>query len=166
MNHHKLISTIIMMLMLMVTSEMSAQTYDVSYKNETVENVTKDLRKKTGYLFVCKKEVLEGTPRITCNIKKATFTQLLNRIFYDMAGLEYDIVKGTVILKKAAESHPYFKKLITGIVTDAQNEPLTGVTVIQTGTTNGISTDIDGRLFSHDRRQFAPIGIFVCWHER
>lgn len=144
MNHHKLISTIIMMLMLIVTSEMSAQTYDVSYKNETVENVTKDLRKKTGYLFVCKKEVLEGAPRITCNIKNATITQLLNRIFYDIAGLEYDVVKGTVILKKAKEDRPYFKKLITGMVTDAKGEPLTGVTVVQTGTTNGLSTDIDG----------------------
>jgi TonB-linked SusC/RagA family outer membrane protein len=144
MNHHQLITTAIIMLMLIVSSGITAQTYNVSYKNETVESVTKDLRKKTGYLFVCKKEVLEGTPRITCDIRNATFTQLLNRIFYDMAGLEYDITKGTVILKKAAVNRPYFKKLITGMVTDSKGETLPGVTVIQTGTTNGVSTDVDG----------------------
>jgi TonB-linked SusC/RagA family outer membrane protein len=144
MKNNKIKITVITMLMLIISMKISAQTYDVSYKNQTIEQVTKDLRKKTGYLFVYKKEALEGAPRITCDIKKATFSQLLNRIFYDIAGVEYEIVKGTVILKKAASNRPYYKKMVAGMVTDVNGEALPGVTVKQTGTTNGVSTDVDG----------------------
>ena len=34
---------------------------------------------------------------------------------------------------------------VTGTVVDEQNEPMIGVAVVQQGTTNGISTDIDGK---------------------
>lgn len=37
------------------------------------------------------------------------------------------------------------RQQVTGVVTDAQGEPLIGVTVLQQGTNNGASTDIDGR---------------------
>ena len=33
---------------------------------------------------------------------------------------------------------------VSGTVTDADGLPMVGVTVIETGTTNGVSTDIDG----------------------
>ena len=133
-------------MLLMFFTEMKAQTYNVSYKDQTVEQVTKDLRKKTNYQFAYKKEVLEGTPRITCEIKDATFSQLLTRIFNKMAGLNYEIVNGTVILTKAAKAKPYCKKLVVGMVTDAEDQPLPGASVVQIGTTNGVSTDVDGNF--------------------
>ena len=34
---------------------------------------------------------------------------------------------------------------VTGTVLDANNEPLPGVNVVQTGTTNGTITDLDGK---------------------
>ena len=34
---------------------------------------------------------------------------------------------------------------VTGVITDAQGEPLIGVTVMEAGTQNGAVTDIDGR---------------------
>jgi hypothetical protein len=34
---------------------------------------------------------------------------------------------------------------VSGVVLDADNEPLPGVNVIETGTTNGTITDIDGK---------------------
>lgn len=146
MKNNKIIATLIMILLLIISTEIKAQTYDVNYKNQTVEQVTKDLRKKTGYQFAYKKEVAEDAPRITCEIRKATFTQLLNRIFYNIAGLNYEIVKGTVILTKAVKDRPYYKKLVTGIVVDSEDQPLPGASVIQVGTTNGVSTDVDGNF--------------------
>src|SRR5574344_2026016 len=146
MRNYQIIVAFMMTLMLILPSKISAQTYDVSYKNQTVEQVTKDLRSKTGYQFAYKKEVVQGAPRITCEIRKATFTQLLNRIFYDIAGLNYEIVKGTVILTKASKNRPYFKKLVTGMVTDTEDQPLPGASVVQVGTTNGVSSDVDGNF--------------------
>ena len=84
-----------------VSLGVSAQEYDVDYKNQTIEQVIKDLRKRTGYQFVYKKETLENVPLITCRYPKATLEQLLDRIFYEEAGLDYEIANGTIILKKS-----------------------------------------------------------------
>ena len=131
-------------IMLLTSLSASAQTYDVDYKNQTVEQVTKDLRKQTGYQFVYKKETVEGVAPITCTLKNATLEQILNRVFF-YVGLDYEIAKGkTIILKKADKNRPYFKKQISGMVTDENEDPLPGVTVMVKGTNNGASTDIDG----------------------
>ena len=138
---------VLAILLWIIPSVMFAQTsYDVSYKEQTVEQVIKDLRQKTGYQFVYKKEILADVPLITCTYKDATLIQLLDRIFYDIAGLDYEISKGTVILKKASKERPFFKKLISGIVRDENDENLIGVTVRQKGTNNGIITDLDGNF--------------------
>ena len=103
--------SLVVALLVALPSTVKAQTYDVNYKNQTIEQVTKDLRKKTGYQFVYKKEDVQGVPPITCVYKNATLEQLCNRIFYMIAGVDYEISKGTVILKKASKTHQYFKNL-------------------------------------------------------
>ena len=37
------------------------------------------------------------------------------------------------------------KITVSGVVTDNQNVPMIGVSVIEVGTTNGVSTDVDGK---------------------
>lgn len=145
MKQGKLIVIIATLLLVMIPARMwSQQTYDVSYKDTSIEQVIKDLRKKTGYQFVYKKETLQGTPLITCAYKKATLQQLLNRIFYEEANIDYEISNGTVILKPAPKEHPYFKRLVTGVVTDENDEPLPGATVVVRETKLGVSTDLEG----------------------
>lgn len=135
----------LMAVMLLTSLSANAQTYDVDYKNVPVEQVIKDLRKQTGHQFVYKKEVLQGVPNVTCTYKNATLEQILNRIFLGTT-VDFDIVKGTVVLKKAAPNQQYFKKNITGMITDENEQPLPGVTVMLKGTTSGASTDIDGQF--------------------
>ena len=130
-----------------VSLGVSAQEYDVDYKNQTIEQVIKDLRKRTGYQFVYKKETLENVPLITCRYPKVTLEQLLDRIFYEEAGLDYEIANGTIILKKSSADRPYFKRLVVGIVTDVNDEPLPGATVRLKGTPIGVTSDLEG-IFS------------------
>ena len=138
--------SIVMALLLAMPSAMQAQTYDVDYKNQTIEQITKDLRKKTGYQFVYKKDVVEGVQPITCAYKNATLEQLCNRIFVMNAGLDYEITKGTVVLRKAGNNRPYYKKNISGMITDENDESLPGVTVKLKGTETGVTTDLDGQF--------------------
>ena len=134
----------LMAMMLLTSLSAAAQTYDVDYKNQPIEQVIKDLRKQTGYQFVYKKETVTGVDPITVTLKNATLEQVLNRVFF-FVGIDYEIAKGkTVILKKADKNRPYFKKQVSGLVTDENDDPLPGVTVMVKGTNNGASTDIDG----------------------
>lgn len=49
-------------------------------------------------------------------------------------------------------------KTITGTVVDATNEPVIGASVVETGTTNGTITDLDGK-FSLNVSQGAKINV-------
>ena len=134
MNRIKLL--FIILCLCFISLSVFAQEYDVDYKNQTIEEVIKDLRKRTGYQFVYKKETLEGVSNITCRYPMATLEQLLDRIFYDEAGLDYEISNGAIILKRSSDNRPYFKRIIIGVVTDVNNEPLPGATVRLKGTSS------------------------------
>ncbi|MBQ8867196.1 MAG: SusC/RagA family TonB-linked outer membrane protein [Bacteroidaceae bacterium] len=72
---------------------------------------------------------------------------MLDRIFYEEAGLDYEIVNGAIVLKKATGNRPYFKRIIIGVVTDVNDEPLPGAAVQVEGTSTGVITDLEG-MFS------------------
>ena len=124
----------------------SAQDYNVDYENQTIEQVIRDLRKITGFQFVYKKETLDGVPSVTCSYKNATLQQLLERVLYEEAGLDYEIANGTIILKKSSEAHPYLRRNVIGVVTDIDNVPLPGATIRVKGTQNGVITDLEGEF--------------------
>ena len=66
-----------LLLTLTIPSAAQAQTYDVDYQSQTIEQVAKDLRKKTGYQFVYKKDIVENVGTITCHYKNATLKEKL-----------------------------------------------------------------------------------------
>ena len=62
-------------------------------------------------------------------------TQLLKRVTSVVLGL---VLGASVLLAQNIK--------VTGTVTDVQNEPLVGASVLQAGTTNGTMTDVDGNF--------------------
>lgn len=144
MKHNLFLLAVTLVLWIFFPALASAQTYDVDYKAQPVESVIKDLRAKTGYQFVYKKETVSQVSPITCKYSNATLQQLLNRIFYEEAGIDYEVSRGTVILKKMEGDKPYFKKLVIGVVTDSEGYPLAGATVRVVETSVGVATDLEG----------------------
>ena len=63
-------------------------------------------------------------------MKKYLKIKLLILIF--LTGIQYTNAQGTAV--------------VNGAVISDQNDPLIGVTVTETGTTNGVITDIDGKF--------------------
>ena len=67
-------------------------------------------------------------------------------IFGDIAGLDYEVVKKSVILRKSTR-RPFLKRTITGTVLDANGEPLPGASIYVKGDTkSGVTADADGRF--------------------
>ena len=123
------------------------KTFNISFNDTPVEQAIAELRKKTGYEFVYQKNIFSEQPRVSGNFTHHTLEQIINRLFVEDLNISYEIVDKTVILSKSDKELPYFKRLITGMVTDQDNEPLIGATVFLEGTKIGTSTDVDG-MFS------------------
>lgn len=123
-----------------------AKNYSVNYQKATFEQVIADLRKKTGYEFVYQKNVIKDAGEITCKLNDMSLEQILNRVILDAAELDYEIVDKTIVISKPKKEMPYFKKLVTGYVSDENGEPLAGATIKQKGFNNGTVTDVDGQF--------------------
>lgn len=114
------LTLILMMLLLtLMPATALAQSITVTYQNEPITQVINDLRQKTGYEFVYLKEVVADVPPITCSAE-GTADDVFELIFGDIAGLDYEVVKKSVILRKSTR-RPFLKRTITGTVLD-ENE--------------------------------------------
>ncbi len=130
----------------LLPTKVNAQEYSVSYKGQSIEQVIQDLREKTGYEFMYQKQVTEEVPAITCTLRNATLVQILDRIFWDIAGLNYEIVQKTIILSKAKKDEESLKQLITGMVVDESGEALPGANILLVGSPTGTIADMDGQF--------------------
>lgn len=124
---------------------LTAKNLTVNFSNTPIEKVLGEIKKQSGYEFVYQKNLIPRDETVTLNLKNATLEQILNRVFDDM-DIKYEIIDKTIVLSKAPEDAPYFKRIVNGVVTDEAGEPLVGVTVFVDGTTTGASTDIDGNF--------------------
>ncbi len=137
--------TLISLLLTTLSQIMPAQetTYTVTYEDQPIEAVLKDLTKRTGYEFVYQKQIIEGAPNITGIYQSASLQQILNRTLVAQCHIDYQIVKKTIVLRKQSPQKRFVKKNVKGMVVDEQQIPLPGVNVRLKGTNTGTTTDID-----------------------
>lgn len=122
------------------------KTLNVAFNNTPVEEAIAELRKKTGYEFVYQKNIFANHPKVNGKFQRHTLEQILNRILVEDLNIDYEIVDKTVILSKSKKELPFYKREVTGMVTDANDEPLIGATVFLEGTQIGTATDVDGQF--------------------
>lgn len=136
---------LILSAVLMTSIAMTAKNLTVRFSSTPIEKAMAEIQKQSGYDFVYQKNLIDKHYTVTLNLKDASLEQVLNRLF-DESGLKYEIFDKNIILSKTPEDAPYFKKTVSGLVTDETGEPLVGVTVFVDGTKTGASTDIDGNF--------------------
>ena len=136
---------LILVVMLVASPVMAAKNLTVRFVNTPIDKVLAEIKKQSGYEFVYQKNLIPSGLDVTLNLKDVGIEQVLNRIFDDI-DIKYEIIDKTIVLSKAPEDAPYFKREVTGVVSDEAGEPLVGVTVFVDGTTTGASTDLDGQF--------------------
>ena len=133
----------VVLILIASTGATVAQTLSVSYKNQSLEAVLADLKQKTNYNFVYQKQIVQGAKPVTATFDKVELAYILDRVLYNN-GLDYEIVKETVVIKKAERET--FKKVVNGRVSDESGEPLPGVNVRIKDTHIGVATGVDGEF--------------------
>lgn len=132
-------------------SQIVAATYaqttklNVSAKEETLENVLKQIERQSEFLFFYNLEEVDKNEKISINKKDSNIKDILDAIS-SKTGLKY-VIKDRHIVLTLNESHNQAQpsRKVTGIVKDAAGIPVIGANVVVKGTTNGVVTDIDGK---------------------
>lgn len=131
------------------TSYSKTQTLTISVKNEALEKVFKTIESQTEFLFFYNTNDVIKSNRISLDKHDCSINEILDDIS-KQTGIDYTIKDRHIILSL----HPQIttpstianqqRRKITGRVVDDHGEAMIGVSVIEKGTTNGVTTDING----------------------
>lgn len=142
-------------------------------KNVTLDKVFNEVRKQTGYSVLFATEELKGSMKVDVDFNKASLEEVLDKLILKK-NLTYSIEEKVIIVKKKARSltdppgdvTPSGK--ITGKVTNAEGNPMAGVSVMVKGAPrafgrSGSQTNSEGRYtisaHSGDVLSFSFIGF-------
>ncbi len=120
----------------------------------TVKQVFRLINKQAKYKFIYRNALVENAPKIAVQKGEVKVQTLLNDCLSPL-DLTYDFIKNnTVVVKRKpvveglTDQVPNFKDQteITGTVVDTDGAPLSGASIVEKGTTNGVITDFDGNF--------------------
>ena len=112
----------------------------------TVDQVFELIMKQTDYKFIYQESLFKDLPEINVKQGVQPANDLLNR---SLSQGDFEIqleANNTVVVKKNTKRKKQQQIIISGEVLDEANMPLPGASVIEKGTSNGVTTDIDGKF--------------------
>lgn len=124
---------------------------DLRLRNETLGNALEKLSRQAGVRLVYSNDQVETQKKISIDIKTSDIQEALQILLGDSYTFKQENTYITIVkIKTKKELHlkensQQQKKTVSGLLTDADGNPVIGATVSVKGTTNGVTTDIDGR---------------------
>lgn len=145
--------TLALSVMFAVPAFTQVKTISVTADNASIESVLSTLKTKYGLSIVTDTYGLNLSSRVSVNLNDTELKTAIAEIF---APQQVSItITGNVVKIAAAKTNSF---IVTGRVSDNLGEPVVGATIIERGTTNGTSTDINGQYaITMDRA-----GILLC----
>ena len=115
---------------------------NLSLKSATIKEFIEEIEGKTDYTFMLDHTVNQNI-RVTIEVNDETLESVLDKVFKS-ENIKYEIVRKQILLK--APQQGMTSRVITGIVLDQLGEPIIGANIMQKGTQNGTTTDLDGKF--------------------
>ena len=139
------------------SSNVISQDATISIDNDkvvTVDEVFKSISEQTNLKFIYHEDLFKNLPKVS--LKKGSIK--VDKLIQQCIG-NADVVfnftdNNTIIIKSENKSlktnvlndNKSQEIIVSGIVFDANNQPLPGANIIEKGTTNGTQTDFDGKF--------------------
>lgn len=144
----KLVIILITVACLQVSASALAQKITLNEKDAPLEKIFNDIKEQTGCNFFYEHNILNGTPKVTINVKDANLRDVLNQCLANQS-LVYTIAGNNIGVKKKENQStqtqaPQPSKDVTGQVTTKQGIPLNGASVFIKRTQTGTLTDAKG----------------------
>jgi iron complex outermembrane receptor protein len=140
------------LLLLVAIFNVKAHTYaqskvSLELNNSSIEKVIETIEQKTDFRFIYNVNDIDLDRTISINVKDQPINSVLDRIFKGTpTGFK---VSGTqIILKKEnpKTASVSVKEKIRGKIIDENGMPLPGASILEEGTSNAVSTDMDGNF--------------------
>jgi len=115
-----------------------------------LSSVIAEIERQTDYLFVYDKSEIDVKQKVSIDARNRTVAEVLQATFansdvvYAMEGNNIMLMKST--MKTTDSQQQQQGRRVSGVIRDAEGEPVAGATVVQKGTSNGTATDNDGRF--------------------
>ncbi|HYC85056.1 MAG TPA: SusC/RagA family TonB-linked outer membrane protein [Chryseosolibacter sp.] len=125
----------------------------ISVANERVKTVLTVIEKSVGVKFTYNPQSIPLNQKITVDLKDKKLSEVLTacltplNIHYELSG-EYIILSKFPLIRSSHPGAPAENAVVhpvTGRITDEVGAPIPGVNVVEKGTTNGTSSDADGK---------------------
>jgi TonB-linked SusC/RagA family outer membrane protein len=122
-------------------------------ENVKVKDVLTELEKRAGVSFTYRPRLLKKFKNVSLNATEAQLHDVLSKLFSE--SIRYEVIGKQIVLKETSfdieeevdvattRRIPTFT--VTGKVADDTGAPLPGVNIIEKGTTNGTTSDVDGK---------------------
>ncbi len=141
---------------LAVSARPAAQTVTLSEKDITLREVFSAIEKQTGYLVLCNKAIFSNWKPLSLSVNNLPLHDFLDVVLKDRP-VKYQIAGKTIFLSEKSHvvssdrnmPQPPMQEAappITGVVRDANGNPLQGASITVKGTNIGTSTDVNGRF--------------------
>lgn len=148
----KLTALILFVACLQVNAKGYSQNVSFSGTNVSLQTLFSEIKKQTGYTVFCNYALLENAQKINIHVKKVPLEEVLNMALKNQQ-LDFTIVDKTIVIEPrkilppaiAAVAQPQMAG-IRGRVVDKGGNPMEGVSVTVAGTSDGTTTDADGRF--------------------
>lgn len=125
----------------------------ISLENEKVKTVLSAIEKSVNVKFTYNPQSIPINKKISVDLRDKKLSEVLNacltplNVQYEVSGeyiiLSKNVVTGSNLFNTSSENVTVYA--VSGKITDENGSPLPGVNIIEKGTSNGTSSDADGR---------------------
>ena len=129
----------------------------MNMKDATIASIFDEIEQRTDFNILYKNSILDIDKRISINVDKVKIETLMEIVLKE-TNVSFEIRRKLIVLlekktsvKQQANSSSMDKlkslrqsMVVTGLVTDQNDVPLAGVSIVLKGTTKGVSTNFDG----------------------
>ncbi|WP_316794113.1 SusC/RagA family TonB-linked outer membrane protein [Pedobacter frigoris] len=144
----KLIIVLLTVAVLQVSATTYGQVVTLKQKNAKLANIFKEIRKQTGYDFIYRDVILEDAGLVNLNLENVSIKEALNKAFENQPFV-YEIEMKTIVVRAKPFETNYAsatqQRVVTGIVTDENGEPLIGVAIRSKKLNLVVRTDLKGK---------------------
>ena len=125
----------------------------LSAGTKTLQEVFSEIEKETEFIFFYNDNAIDLSRKVNVQKTQGSIDEILVSLL-ENTGADYKIVDRQIVFynvkdfkneKTAIAGLNQQKKTVTGLLTDADGNPVIGATVSIKGTTYGVTTDIDGK---------------------